>query len=330
MRVLQVLKKLRSESYAKEVVQAHLIWKLNQLSYLDLSVPESDFYNMSESIQDAELLIVDLKNLLPCLKKAPSVRCLDLRGNNLGNKGAKILADFLAQESNLESLFIEGNNIQDKGAMALAKGLEKNSCLLSLDPEQTEFIKTFSNSKDSYDKEVARERPVTCEFVKVASNQSPNFWFEGNPISPAYINIVDKILLRKRCNYTNKKLAQESAICKLSQEPMNQEIKKSTQVGALGELGRWLSAIPIFFTGGAIHRMTAAFKSKMIADEQNRQKTEVALKYEEATHLQRPPALALAPCVKTAALIPPIILSYENEDGMIEITLQHKKPVPHF
>jgi Ran GTPase-activating protein (RanGAP) involved in mRNA processing and transport len=61
-----------------------------------------------------------------------SLTSLNLEWNNIGDEGAKALADALGKDSRLTSLGLFGNSIGDEGAKALADALGKNSGLTSL------------------------------------------------------------------------------------------------------------------------------------------------------------------------------------------------------
>ena len=65
----------------------------------------------------------------------PSIQCLDLGFNNIGDMGAEELAKGLALSQNnggLLTLHLSGNKITSKGFRALASALKSNSCLKSI------------------------------------------------------------------------------------------------------------------------------------------------------------------------------------------------------
>ena len=62
-----------------------------------------------------------------------SILAMDLRMNDFGVPGAKLLADGLLQNSSLQTLVLKGCKIGDRGGLALAEVLQTNTTLESLD-----------------------------------------------------------------------------------------------------------------------------------------------------------------------------------------------------
>ncbi len=60
----------------------------------------------------------------------PSLTCLNLRNNNLGPRGAQLLAEFLVSSRTLTSLRLAVNEMMDEGIKFLAEMLGKNTCVL--------------------------------------------------------------------------------------------------------------------------------------------------------------------------------------------------------
>ncbi|RUS26925.1 hypothetical protein BC938DRAFT_483929, partial [Jimgerdemannia flammicorona] len=61
-----------------------------------------------------------------------SLKKLDLKDNNIGEKGASTLAEVLKMNTNIEILDLEDNGIGVKGASTLAKALRINTSLQTL------------------------------------------------------------------------------------------------------------------------------------------------------------------------------------------------------
>ena len=80
----------------------------------------------------AETIAKELVEIGLGLPGCPSLRTLDLRGNQIGDRGAKALASALEHNSLLESLMLDGNHIGDEGAMSLAMALDTNKTLCTL------------------------------------------------------------------------------------------------------------------------------------------------------------------------------------------------------
>ena len=66
------------------------------------------------------------------LKQCGQLKVLDVKNNELGNEGAKILGDVLRQCNNLSELFLCSNRIGNKGARGLGDGLKQCSNLSEL------------------------------------------------------------------------------------------------------------------------------------------------------------------------------------------------------
>eukprot|EP01094_Clydonella_sp_ATCC50884_P017021 TRINITY_DN2893_c0_g1_i4.p2 TRINITY_DN2893_c0_g1~~TRINITY_DN2893_c0_g1_i4.p2 ORF type:complete len:131 (-),score=26.59 TRINITY_DN2893_c0_g1_i4:74-418(-) len=75
-----------------------------------------------------------LEKALPRLRaNDPSLACLDLEENNIGDGGAAHVADALRVNTSLKKLYLEGNNIGPEGAAQLADALRGNTSLKRLD-----------------------------------------------------------------------------------------------------------------------------------------------------------------------------------------------------
>jgi hypothetical protein len=79
---------------------------------------------------------VTVNGINACLGKilgCPKLVKLDLSGNNIGDDGAKAIADALKVNHSLETLYLNDNNIGDDGAKAIADALKDNKSLDKLD-----------------------------------------------------------------------------------------------------------------------------------------------------------------------------------------------------
>lgn len=60
------------------------------------------------------------------IKAMPPLRSLNLSKNNIGDRGACALADFLATHYHLKTVRISWNQIKSKGGIAIADALRDN------------------------------------------------------------------------------------------------------------------------------------------------------------------------------------------------------------
>lgn len=107
--------------------------------YLDLSletlIAETSYSNAPMN----RFLPEDIEYLLKALKKNTSVKRLDLRGHNIGDKGATLLLNLLKVNLRIRTLYIKDNNIGADNISALHKTLEENR------------IKRLSQVQESFD-----------------------------------------------------------------------------------------------------------------------------------------------------------------------------------
>lgn len=68
--------------------------------------------------------------LVDCIMEHPSLECLDLSHNFIGDRGARALSKLIAGRSKLKNLNLANNRLQATGGLALAHALAKKSCLL--------------------------------------------------------------------------------------------------------------------------------------------------------------------------------------------------------
>ena len=96
------------------------------------------FENASCCVETLKFLFSNLgddgaKTLAEGLQHCSSLQTLDLGRNSIGEDGAKALAEGLQHCSSLQTLYLEWNSIGDDGAKALAEGLQHCSSLQTLD-----------------------------------------------------------------------------------------------------------------------------------------------------------------------------------------------------
>jgi len=75
-----------------------------------------------------QITLADAK-FTDALAENRTLKTLSLYNNQIGKKGAKLLADALAANSTLEQLFLEGNQVGDEGAKSLAQAVMTNTGL---------------------------------------------------------------------------------------------------------------------------------------------------------------------------------------------------------
>ena len=73
------------------------------------------------------------KAIADALKSNTSLTTIDLRGNNIGDEGAKAIAEALKGNTSLTSINLSNNNIGDEGAKAIADALKFNTSLTTID-----------------------------------------------------------------------------------------------------------------------------------------------------------------------------------------------------
>ncbi|NGX57694.1 MAG: hypothetical protein K940chlam3_00588, partial [Chlamydiae bacterium] len=120
--------------------------KVNKiLKRLDLSRCEIDndgvdaIISMLEENRTLEgLCLIDnplrdrIVDLVEALKTHPSMKDLNINACDIGNKGAKAVAELIETDSPLETLYLNVNGIGNNGAKRLAKSLSYNSHLKAL------------------------------------------------------------------------------------------------------------------------------------------------------------------------------------------------------
>ncbi len=108
------------------------------ITHTDLTAICYVFENASCPVETLSFLFSNLgddgaKALAEVLQHCSSLQMLDLRWNSIGEDGAKALAEGLQHCSSLQALILRGNSIGDDGAKALAEGLQHCSSLQTLD-----------------------------------------------------------------------------------------------------------------------------------------------------------------------------------------------------
>lgn len=90
------------------------------LARLDLSGDDPRICSQSIKILD-----VDVQPLFKALTNQPGIVSVDLRYNRIGDSGAKVIANFIAESTTLRELNLMGNDIEAEGGIALAASLRQ-------------------------------------------------------------------------------------------------------------------------------------------------------------------------------------------------------------
>ena len=132
---------LRINKITKECVNTvtclkpDIVFEINAISLdsatavniLTINIDDSAFINNIKSLRCS----ADGAKAL-FLKHCTNLQTLDLHSNNMGNDGAKALADCLKHHNNLQTLYLYSNNIGNDGAKALADCLKHHTNLQTL------------------------------------------------------------------------------------------------------------------------------------------------------------------------------------------------------
>ena len=105
------------------MVQAVLHGGYRNLEALDLS-----YHTLTDAAATAIALLLSDAGEYSC-----ALRALNLRGNDIGQKGCRKLCTALKRNTTVQSLSLNGNPVGNEGGMSVAAMLAKNTALLSLD-----------------------------------------------------------------------------------------------------------------------------------------------------------------------------------------------------
>jgi hypothetical protein len=141
---------------------------IDQLCRAVRAVPSLTILKLGKNhfgLQGLRSIALLLRNSPTCLKS------LDLRSNNVGNQGATILADALAENRSLLYLYLNRNNLGNRGVARLATALKHNQHLRTLDLQHNFFgdigaaffVQTLAHDNDSFVKLKIRHTAVSEE-----------------------------------------------------------------------------------------------------------------------------------------------------------------------